>query len=100
MNAPLSKEQIALLMSDSMTVRSLALPGTDNTVAAPQPTFLTRLAAHIGSWMQRRTVMAELSNLSDRELSDIGLHRADLGRVFDRGFAQSRQQAVFRAANI
>ena len=99
MNAPLSKEQIALLMSDSMTVRSLELPGTDHTVAEPRPTFRSRVSALIGAWVERRTVLAELRGLSDRELVDIGLTRVDVGRVFDQSFAQFREQAVFRAAN-
>ena len=99
MNAPLSKEQIALLMSDSMTVRSHTLPGTDGTVAEPRPTLLSRLFAALHAWTERRAVLAELQNLSDRELVDIGLSRPDLGRVFDQGFARSRKQAVHRAAN-
>ena len=50
--------------------------------------------AKIGSWFRnifraiaefpsRRRVMDELSSLSDRELADIGLSRADIPRVFD-----------------
>ena len=44
--------------------------------------------------------MAELRSLTDRELVDIGLTRSDLGRVFDRSFAQSREHATLRAANF
>ena len=32
MNAPLNKEQIALLMSDSLTYRSPVVEGTDGTI--------------------------------------------------------------------
>ena len=99
MNAPLSKEQIALLMSDHMTVRSYALPGTDGTVAEARPGFLARLRIAVSAWMQRRTVLAELDGLSNRELADIGLNRADLPLVFDPAFARTRDQAVLRAAN-
>ena len=102
MNAPLSKEQIALLMSDHMTVRSHPLPGTDGTIddrAEPRSGFLSRLAAAVRTWTERRAVIAELRNLSDRDLADIGLNRADMGRVFDPAFATAREQAMHRAAN-
>ena len=89
MNAPLSKEQIALLMSDSMTTRSVARPG-----------LLSRLRAVFGAWVEHRTVLTELRGLSDRELTDIGLNRADLPRVFDPAFARSREHALLRAANV
>ncbi len=46
--------------------------------------------ARIRNWLERQRVHAELSNLTDRELADIGLHRADLGRVFDPVFASRR----------
>jgi uncharacterized protein YjiS (DUF1127 family) len=43
--------------------------------------------------MRRRAVLEELGRLSDRELADIGLTRADLPRVFDPAFACSRNFA-------
>ena len=93
MSAPLAKEQISLLMSDSLTYRMPAVEGTDGTVAEPRPTFLDRMRgvlAHIAALPRRRAVIDELSMLSDRELADIGLSRADVGRVFDRRFSSSR----------
>jgi len=38
--------------------------------------------------LQRRAVIAELDSLSDRELADIGLRRADLPRLFSGHFAR------------
>jgi len=95
MNAPLAKEQIALLMSDSLTYRSPAVEGTDGTVAdAPAPRGLRhRFGAVISGLMtfsRRRAVLDELSSLSDRELADIGLSRAELSRVFDPSFIEAR----------
>ena len=97
MNAPLAKEQIALLMSDSLTYRMPAVEGTDGTVAEPTPSLLARLGARIVSAFdtlaalpRRRAVLDELRTLSDRELADIGLNRADLPRVFDARFAATR----------
>jgi uncharacterized protein YjiS (DUF1127 family) len=41
------------------------------------------IIAAFKAWREKRTHMAELSMMTDRELSDIGLTRSDLGRVFD-----------------
>jgi len=102
MNAPLAKEQIALLMSDSLTYRSPVVEGTDGTVAdaAPAPRSLWQRIAGLFSGVlaisRRRAVLDELSSLSDRELADIGLNRAELSRVFDPRFAESRTRGSNR----
>ncbi len=52
----------------------------------PKPTFGRWLAARIAdlqAWREKQAAMAELEMMSDRELLDIGLSRADLRRVFD-----------------
>ncbi len=103
MNAPLAKEQIALLMSDSLTYRSPVVEGTDGTItdARPAPRSLAprSLAQRIGSFVsgllavsRRRAVLDELSSLSDRELADIGLNRGELSRVFDPQFVKTRER--------
>ena len=99
MNAPLAKEQIALLMSDSLTLRTRSPQGTDGTVAEPRQsglaTFwdrLTGLWASLVDLPRRRAVIDELSMLSDRELADVGLTRAELTSVFDPGFAADRRR--------
>ena len=98
MNAPLAKEQIALLMSDSLTYRSPVVEGTDGTIADACPAPRS-LAQRIGSFVnnllamsRRRAVLDELSSLSDRELADIGLSRSELNRVFDTQFAEARKR--------
>jgi len=96
MNAPLAKEQIALLMSDSLTYRTPVVEGTDGTVAEPRPaarSIAQRLGAMVSALLampRRRAVLDELSSLSDRELADIGLNRGELSRVFDQRFATAR----------
>ena len=98
MNAPLAKEQIALLMSDSLTYRSPVVEGTDGTIADAPPVS-RNLAQRIGSFFnaliampRRRAVLDELASLSDRELADIGLNRGELSRVFDPQFAEARKR--------
>lgn len=98
MNAPLAKEQIALLMSDSLTYRSSVVEGTDGTITDARPAPRS-LAQRIGSFVSgllamphRRAVLDELSSLSDRELADIGLNRGELSRVFDPQFVKARER--------
>ena len=95
MNAPLAKEQIALLMSDSLTYRMPTHDGMDGTVDERRVTgplatvraWLARLVAMPRRW----AVLDELSTLTDRELADIGLNRTELGHVFDERFAALRR---------
>ena len=94
MNAPLAKEQIALLMSDSLTYRTPAIEGTEGAFTPPAPaTFGTRLRRAVNALLElprRRAVIDELSTLTDRDLADIGLSRAELTKVFDPRFARQR----------
>jgi uncharacterized protein YjiS (DUF1127 family) len=94
MNAPLAKEQIALLMSDSLTYREAGVQGTEGTIGeTTRPGLRARVAGWVAAAreaLERRAVLAELRQLSDRELADIGLARAELGRVFETGSARSR----------
>lgn len=99
MNAPLAKEQIALLMSDSLTLRTVAPQGMEGTVAEPRPSGLSAFARKCrGAWAwlvdmpRRRAVLDELSLLSDRELADVGLTRAELRDVFNPNFAANRSR--------
>ncbi len=98
MNAPLAKEQIQLLMSDSLTYRSPAgagMDGADTTSRPQRPGGLTqwigRAVAAIAAMPRRQAVLRELAQMSDRELADIGLNRAELARVFDPKFNQARR---------
>lgn len=100
MNAPLAKEQIALLMSDSLTYRSTVVEGTDGTIATANParrSLFQRIGDLVSALLampRRRAVLDELSSLSDRELADIGLSRAELSHVFDPRFAETRKRSA------
>jgi uncharacterized protein YjiS (DUF1127 family) len=49
--------------------------------------WLAWAMAAVAAWWRRQAVLQEMSMLTDRELADIGLSRADLPRVFDPAFA-------------
>jgi uncharacterized protein YjiS (DUF1127 family) len=44
-------------------------------------------------WRRRCAVMREMAMMTDHELSDIGLSRADVARVFDPTFAAERARS-------
>jgi uncharacterized protein YjiS (DUF1127 family) len=48
------------------------------------------LLAKFAEWRHRRAVMQEMAMMTDRELSDIGLSRSDLPRIFDPTFGADR----------
>ncbi len=58
--------------------------------------FVARLGA-VARWViempRRRAVLNELRMLTDRELADIGLSRAEVAHVYDRGFVAGRGAA-------
>ncbi|MDQ2763432.1 MAG: DUF1127 domain-containing protein [Pseudomonadota bacterium] len=57
--------------------------------------WLSRQLAAFSAWRLERTAAGELSIMSDRELLDIGLSRADVGRVFAPAFnADLRQRGL------
>ena len=62
-----------------------------NGVAA----WLSRQIDNFVSWRRDRQAATELALMSDHELGDIGLTRADIGRVFQRGFNADLQQRGF-----
>jgi uncharacterized protein YjiS (DUF1127 family) len=84
MTAPITKDQLAFSLGN--------LSYIDANYDEQQPTAPLAAPKHhvlawLRQWRQRRQVMAELALMSDHELSDIGLSRADLSRVFDPAFA-------------
>jgi uncharacterized protein YjiS (DUF1127 family) len=54
--------------------------------------WLSRQVAAFSAWRRDNEAAGELSAMSDRELLDIGLSRADVRRVFDSGFNEDLRQ--------
>ena len=56
-------------------VETLRLP------AASRPSLMSRLGAAFAHWAEVRETRSQLNRLTDRELTDIGLSRADIEHV-------------------
>jgi uncharacterized protein YjiS (DUF1127 family) len=54
--------------------------------------WVSRQITDFVSWVRESQAAAELSRMSDYELSDIGLSRADINRVFKPDFNADLQQ--------
>ena len=83
MNAYTTKDELALLSRN--TISHAEHYTTDR---AARPTLFARIAA----FFQRQSTLHELSQLTDRELADIGLNRADLHLVFEPAYARARNR--------
>ena len=83
MNAFVSKEELALLPAPRINY-------PEHFAEARSRRSKPGVVARLRAWLERRSVAAELNALSDRELADIGLSRADLGRVFEPAFIRQR----------
>jgi len=81
MNAPLTKEQLALLSSNASNYSSSPIA----TEAKPALFgMVTSAVRWIVEFPRRQAVLDELGRLTDRELTDIGLIRSELRTVFAR----------------
>jgi len=83
MNAYTTKEELALLSRNTI---SHAEHYTNDRAA--RPTLFARIAA----FFERQSTLHELSQLTDRELADIGLNRAELHLVFQPAYANARSR--------
>ncbi len=80
MNAFVSKEELTLLPTTRINY-------PEHFADARSRRSKPGLFARIRAWMERQSVLSELNDLTDRELADIGLSRADIRNVFDPTFA-------------
>ena len=93
MNARVAKEEIALMMPSSLS-HYADEPRLSDTIASNGVFAAVLRAVHwLADLPRRRTVLAELNELSEHELADIGLNRSELTRVFDPEFAAQRARS-------
>jgi uncharacterized protein YjiS (DUF1127 family) len=91
MNAPIAKDQFGFSLGSLTYIDSTYDSDAPRSIVAVQKhavrEWLGRLLATVTEWQRRHAVMQEMAMMTDHELSDIGLSRADLARVFDPTFA-------------
>lgn len=89
MSAPIGKNQLAFQLPN-LSYIDVSLEEPTLRIAAPAPRARARrpgLFGRIGSgfkaWRNRQRMITELEGMSDRELLDLGLTRADIMRAAD-----------------
>lgn len=88
MSAPLTKDQLTFSLGNVSYIG----PYYEDVQERPHlqgggfGEWIVARARAIGAWFEKQAALRELEVMSDRELADIGLARADLRRVFDPGF--------------
>ena len=91
MNAPIANGQLGFSLGHLTYIHaaydSEAIPSIVGARADGVGGWFGRLLTQIGEWRRRRAVMREMALMTDHELSDIGLARVDVARVFDPLFA-------------
>ena len=87
MTAHVSKEQLGLMMPGTMDHYFQDEP---QYLESGRPTLLSRAWAGLSAWYSRYAAVQEIANLSDTQLSDIGISRADVPLVFEPGFIARR----------
>ncbi len=103
MDARITKEETALLLNltpsrramEIEEIRLAAIRARDEAIGRAIRAalvgvwrFVRGVARFIATYPQRRALFDQLNAMSDRELADIGLTRADLARVFDEDFGR------------
>ena len=93
MSAPISKSQMAFELPKLSYIDTRWEEPAVPAAFEPAPThtianwIVDRIDA-FRAWRLNSRALTELSNMSDRELYDVGLSRGDLDRVFDDRFNQ------------
>jgi uncharacterized protein YjiS (DUF1127 family) len=90
MTASFSKHQLAPIFPNDIFPHSISTRAPAEQVVQPTRAGRSlgqRLGGAIAALRGRQAVFNELHSLSERELSDIGITRSDIHRVFDPAFA-------------
>lgn len=83
MNSLLTDAQVTFSLGNQSYINS----SYEEPPVAPPASSKRSVFTWLREWRQRRQVAAELALMTDCELADIGLSRADLSRVVDPAFA-------------
>ena len=81
MTAPLAKEQLKLLSSTNLTYGASPVQTSRGFSLARS---LGDAFRWVATWPRRQAVLDELSRLTDRELTDIGLNRSEIRSIYAR----------------
>ena len=94
MNARVARHDLAIMLPETISHYFRDEDAYISTPEVARPSLFARIASVL-RWVaelpKRRAVMDELSMLSDHELADIGLSRAELPHVFDPAFVAERE---------
>jgi uncharacterized protein YjiS (DUF1127 family) len=94
MNSPPANDQFGFSLGNLSYIDSTydgeSIPSTVRARKHGVARWFSRLRANVAQWQRRRAVIQEMAMMTDRELSDIGLSRADLAQVFDPTFVANR----------
>ena len=99
MSAPMTKDQFSFSLGNQSYIGPDFddAPTYGNAIERGR-SLLGRLVGFFVEWRRHQVVLQEMEMMTDRELADIGLARADLPRVFDPEFAADRPHgAEYRA---
>lgn len=91
MNVRTAKEEMALRVNYT-PARPDSLRLAEQAHAATRPGLFARLVGWVRETARRQAAIAELSQLSDHELADIGLARGEIPYIFRPDFARIQEE--------
>jgi len=101
MTAHVSKEQLALMLPGTM---SHYFKDEPEYLEATRPGPFARMFAALSGWAGRQSRIDDVAALSDAQLADIGITRAEVPMIFADGFVARRDQdrtvAMLQAGRI
>lgn len=97
MSAPMTKSQMAFELPRLSYIDTSWEEPANQPAAWPAPepgvrSWIGERLAAFRTWRENAHARAELANMTDRELCDVGLNRGDLERMFDDRFNQDLVQ--------
>jgi uncharacterized protein YjiS (DUF1127 family) len=96
MSSLTTKDQFAFELPNLTYVDASLEEANFRTPVQPsKPRGFSALFAAFRAWRERQAAIAELEMMSDHELADIGLNRADVHRVFDDAANQDLRDRAF-----